>query len=95
MTSYIKFDETGRLTAWAAPGFRCGDGEVEAVMPEDFDPDRLSDYVYQDGTVVLDPLPAPEEPERPGTLEQRLANVEAELAAYKAAYEEGVKEAWA
>lgn len=74
--AYIQVNAEGRLIAWAADGFRCGPGEIEAAMPEDFNPEQLTDYVYQDGAVVYDPQPAAEVPP---SLDERMTDMEEAL----------------
>lgn len=54
---------------------------------------NLYEYRYVDGEFVHDPLPAPDPVAPVPTTEERLAAVEAQLAAYEAAYAEGVNEA--
>lgn len=53
----------------------------------------ISDYLYADGEYVHSPLPKQEEPETKPTQEERISALEAQLAAYEAAYAEGVNEA--
>lgn len=74
--AYIQVNEEGRLIAWAAPGYRCGPGEIEAEMPEDFNPETLTDYIYLDGTVTYDPQPVAE---ASPSQEQRLTDLEEAL----------------
>lgn len=71
--NYVKTDAFGRLTAWAAEGFRCGAGDFPVVMPEDFIPGSLQDWVIVDGVPVYDPLPLPD---APVPLAQRMDEVE-------------------
>lgn len=52
----------------------------------------IADYLYKDGEYIYDPLPKPEENTQP-TQEERIAALEAQIAAYEAAYAEGVNEA--
>lgn len=51
------------------------------------------DYRYIDGEYIYDPLPEPEQPEEQPTMEERVKALEDQLAAYEAAYAEGVNEA--
>lgn len=74
--TYVKTDASGRLTAWAAEGFRCGEGDFAVEMPADFSPENLRDWVIVGGKPVFDPLPAPEEPV---PLNQRMDEVEAAI----------------
>lgn len=74
MMLYIKTDEQGRLTAVAAPGFHCGEGETLAELPDDFAP-PLRDWVYAGGMIVHDPLPEDD----PGmSMDERVEALEAE-----------------
>ena len=71
---YIKTDADGRLTAMAALGYRCGDGEILAELPDDFAP-PLRDWVYAGGMIVHDPLPE----DAPGaSMDERMAALESE-----------------
>ena len=97
---YIKYDpDTLRLTAVAAPGYHCGEGEVSVELPEDFASESIADWKYDDGKLVYDPLPVEpvEEPvsdsERIAALEKKVGEQAALLAAYEAAYKEGVQSA--
>ena len=74
--NYIKTDAAGRLTAWAAVGFHCGEGEIPVEMPGSFAPENLRDWVIADGVPVYDPLPAPA---APAPLSQRIDEVECAL----------------
>lgn len=58
-----------------------------AIRVETIPKDDLWDYVYQDGEFIYDPLPVPEP--QP-TQEERIAALEAQLAAYEEAYSSGV-----
>ena len=71
--TYVKTDATGRLTAWAVEGFRCGEGDFPVEMPAAFIPENLRDWVIVGGVPVFDPLPAPAEPV---PLHQRMDEVE-------------------
>lgn len=53
----------------------------------------ISDYLYVNGEYVYSPMPEQEEPEIQPTQEERISALEARLAAYEAAYAEGVNEA--
>ena len=53
----------------------------------------ITDYLYVDGEYIHDPLPKPEPPEPQPTHDERITALEATLAAYEAAYAEGVNEA--
>lgn len=71
---YIKTDADGRLTAMAALGYHCGDGEILAELPDDFAP-PLRDWVYAGGIIVHDPLPE----DNPGaSMDERMAALESE-----------------
>lgn len=56
---------------------------------------NLLDYLYIDGEYIYDPLPVPEQPVPQPTQEERIAALEAQLAAYETAFAEGVSEGWA
>ena len=72
--AYIKTDANGRLTAMAALGYRCGDGEILAELPDDFAP-PLRDWVYAGGMIVHDPMPE----DNPGmSMDERMVALEAE-----------------
>lgn len=94
---YIKTDEAGRLTALADPGFHCGEGEIAVELPDDFDTEHISDWKLVEDSLVYDPLPVKpaEEPtdesERINALEKKVEEQAAMLAAYEAAYTEGVQ----
>lgn len=74
---WVKYNADGRLNSYADEGYHCGDGEVLADIPEDFDPANLYDYVYKDGVVIYDPIPAVEPDDTP-TEEERIAALEAQ-----------------
>lgn len=74
---WVKFDTEGRLNSYADEGYHCGDGEVLASIPKDFDPAKLHDYVYKDGVVIYDPIPAVEPDDTP-TEGERIAALEAQ-----------------
>ena len=78
---YIKIDGSGRLTAWAAAGFRCGEGEIPVTLPEGFSPENMADWRYAEGTLVYDPLPAPAAPVPLAQKVHELENALMELAA--------------
>ncbi len=67
-----------------------GEGQpIVSSLPEG----DISDYLYVGGEYVYSPLPKQEEPETKPTQEERISALEAQLAAYEAAYAEGVNEA--
>ena len=69
-------------------------GNYEGMPTVDTLPEgNLYEYLYVDGEYIHDPLPAPEQPEVKPTQEERITALEAQLAAYEAAYAEGVNEA--
>lgn len=71
---YIMTDMDGRLTAMAAPGYHCGEGEIAVELPDDFDL-PLRDWVYAGGMIVHDPLPE----DAPGeSMDERMEALEAE-----------------
>lgn len=53
------------------------------------------EYRYVNGEYIHDPLPVPEQPELQPTQDERIAALEAQLAAYESAFAEGVNEGWA
>lgn len=76
MKRWIKIDAESRLTSYADEGFHCGDGEILAEIPADFESDKIRDYKYANGAVVHDPLPAPED--NNPTMDERVAELEAQ-----------------
>lgn len=78
---YIKIDGSGRLTAWAAAGFHCGEGEMAVALPEGFSPDNMADWRYAEGGLVYDPLPSAMEPVPLAQKVHELENALMELAA--------------
>lgn len=85
----LTLDEDGRIVS-AVPQRYAQDG---AVIVDKLPDGNYSDYLYVNGEYVYDPLPAPEQPEVKPTQEERITALEAQLAAYEAAYAEGVNEA--
>ena len=79
MKHWIKIDEENRLTSYADDGFHCGEGEILAEIPADFEPEKIRDYKYANGAVVHDPLPPAENSNTP-TTEERVAELEAQNA---------------
>lgn len=61
-------------------------GETEAEK-------NIYNWLYVDGEYVYDPLPEPDPVEPTPTNEDRITALENQLAAYEAAYQEGVNEA--
>lgn len=89
--AYIKIAEDGRITA-ASRTHHCGDGELEVEIPEEIGIETIHEYRYVDGAFIHDPkLPVPGE--TGPTQEERIKALEDQLAAYEAAYAEGVNEA--
>lgn len=88
---YIQVDEGGRLIAVADEGYHCGPGEMGVDIPAGFDKADMRAWVLEGGVLVR----RPEEPEPVDapTLEDKVAEVQATLASYEAAYREGVNEA--
>ena len=87
--AYIKTDDTGRVTA-ASLTHHCGAGEIETTFPDGVSLENVHDYRFMDGEWIHDPRNLPE-PENKPTAEQRISALEAQLAAYEAAYHEGVQ----
>jgi len=54
---------------------------------------NIYEYLYVEGAYVHEPLPEPEPVKPMPTNEERIAALEEQLAAYEAAYQEGVNEA--
>lgn len=83
---YIVTDESGRVKI-ASQDTRLA-GSIAMDAPEGFDPmaDDIGEWRVQDGTLVHDPQETAKEP----TEEERISALEAQLAAYEAAYAEGV-----
>lgn len=73
--SYIKIDKENRIIA-ASHDFHCGDGEVEADIPEEITLRDIHNYLYVEGEFVHSPLP---EQEEPLSSEERIAELEAAL----------------
>lgn len=86
----LNLDEDKRiLSAWdKLPGADYGDRPIVDALPDG----NLYGYRYVDGEYIYDPLPTDETENQP-TNEERIAALEAQLAAYEAAYAEGVNEA--
>ena len=53
----------------------------------------ITEYLFVNGEYIHDPLPIPDKPDPQPTQEERISALEAQLAAYEAAYVEGVNEA--
>lgn len=87
----LNLDDNNRiLSIWKVIlGADYGDRPIVETMPDG----DVTEYRYVDGEYVHDPLPIPEEPEHKPTQEERITALEAQLAAYEAAYAEGVNEA--
>lgn len=79
MKHWIKIDAEGRLTSYADEGFHCGEGEILAEIPADFEPDKIRDYKYVQGAIVHDPLPPGEDINAP-TMGERVTELEAQNA---------------
>lgn len=80
--------ETGRiLSAGIMPN-----PPADAVQVETLPDGDITDYLYVDGEYAYDPLPEPEEETKPSN-DERITALENQLAAYEAAYTEGVNEA--
>lgn len=63
---------------------------IELSPPDNFIPEEMHDWKYLNGEFVHDPEPKPDP--MPSPME-RITALEEKLAAYAAAYEEGVNEA--
>ena len=87
----LNLDENRRiLSVWdVIPGADYG----ERPIVDKFPIGNASEYRYIDDEYVYDPLPIPDEPEHQPTQEERITALENQLAAYEAAYSEGVNEA--
>ena len=49
---------------------------ADAVLVDKLPEGDISDYLYQDGAYIYDPLPEPEEPEPTASLESRVTDLE-------------------
>ena len=90
--AYIKIDSEGRITA-ASKSFHCGEGEIEVTIPEEIGLEIIHEYRYVNGEFIHAPKPQPEQPATQPTQEERITALEGKIAAYEAAYAEGVNEA--
>lgn len=79
------------------------DGHVLSVTYDRFAPPEqprvetlpdgdATEYRYADGEYIYDPIPKPEQEDKP-TQEERITALEDKLASYEVAYAEGVNEA--
>lgn len=82
-------DETNRIISAVAQRYASADAIIVDNLPEG----NPHDYLYIDGEYVHDPLPIPDDPDPQPTQEERIKALEDQLAAYEAAYTEGVNEA--
>lgn len=64
-----------------------------AVIVDELPKGNVNDYLRIDGVYIYDPMPEPEPPEPTPDPLERIAALEEQLAAYEAAYAEGVNEA--
>ena len=87
----LNLSEDGRILSACIilPNGNYDDMPIVDTLPEG----DITDYLYVEGAYVYDPLPEPEEPEATPTNEERITALENQLAAYEAAYQEGVNEA--
>ena len=73
--------ETRRILSATYPQYASADAIIIDALPEG----NISDYLYQEGQYIYDPLPEPEVSETPSTndYEVRIAALEEELIATK------------
>ena len=85
----LNLDENGRILSATYDKYAPeGQPRVEAL------PDgNIADYLFIGGGFVYDPLPGADQPDDGPTQDERIAAIETQLAAYEAAYAEGVNEA--
>lgn len=89
--AYIKIADDSRIAA-ASRTHHCGNGEIEVDIPAEIEIEAIHEYRYIDGAFIHDPeLPTTDE--TGPTQEERIKALEDQLAAYEAAYVEGVNEA--
>ena len=69
--------ETGRILSATYPRYASADMVIVDALPDG----DIADYLYQDGEYVYAPLPKPDEPETPPSLDERVSNVEKDVAA--------------
>lgn len=81
--------ETNRILSVGSMRKPPDDAVIVDVLPNG----DATDYLYIDGEYVYSPLPTPEPIKPKPTHDERIAAIEAQLAAYEAAYAEGVNEA--
>lgn len=89
----LNLAESGRILSATFPQFAPVDGVIVDALPEG----DISDYLYQDGGYVYDPLPETEqtETESPETDTAVWDELDAAYTAgYNAGYEEGVNAAY-
>lgn len=87
----LTLDEDGRIVSATEQRYAPADAVIVDKLPEG----NMTDYLYIDGEYVYNPLPKPDEPDLQPTQEERITALEAQLAAYEAAYAQGVNEGWA
>lgn len=75
----------GRILSATYPKYAPADAVIVEALPDG----DISDYLYQDGSYVYDPLPEPEEPETPDTDPSVWDELDA---AYQSGYDEGYTE---
>lgn len=85
----LNLDENGRILSVTLEKYAPKDATLVETLPDG----NVADYLYVEGEYVYDPLPEPEQPEQPEDLSVRVQALEDQLAAYEAAYQEGVNEA--
>lgn len=82
-------DENSRIISAVPQRYTSADVIIVDKLPDG----KYTDYLYIDGEYVYDPLPIHDEPDPQPTHEERIKALEDQLAAYEAAYAEGVNEA--
>lgn len=85
---FFEVNENGKIMICAEAKIK--QNMIELSPPAEFIPDEMHDWRVKGGEFVYSPTPAP--PSMP-TQDERIAALEAQIAAYEAAYLEGVNDA--
>lgn len=83
MTDYIHVSSEGRIDGWTFDA-KYAIGFEQVTLPEGFDVNRMTDWLYRDGEWQYDPLP---DPDPQPTLEERVTTIEGEMNALTSAFE--------
>jgi len=54
--AFIVVNENNRICA-ASENFHCGPNEIEVTLPENFNFNEVSAWLYKDGVFTYDPIP--------------------------------------